>query len=249
VNSLIDSIRKSFNAFSKMPFMFVWGSLMYLFMLGAVLFTVIGFAMAYLVALSVLNQPVNLYSSVSVVVFSIAALAFVFLSGGLNAALARAYHSAFWKERTSMTAFFKFALNKAPEMFGIMLIRDLIWLVLGGPAIAAYIYFLEDYAFTDVLVGIYLLFITFVIHMLFTPAFISAGAFGTDLMSSLKHGIVFLRKRHIYFISIYAIFALAWILSWIPLLNFATLFFFYPVMYVAMIVMMEDTIKFERSEE
>jgi hypothetical protein len=232
-----------------MPFMFVWGSLMYVFMLGAVLFTSIGFAMAYIVALSVLNQPVELDSSVSVLVFAIIALAFVFVSGGLNASLARAYHSAYWKERTSMTYFFKFALNKAPEMFGIMLIRDLIWLVIGGPAIAAYVYFLQDYALTDVIVGMYLLFVTFVIHMLFTPAFISAGAFGTDLMSSLRHGIVFLRRRHIYFIAIYAIFALAWVLSWIPLVNFATIFFFYPVMYSAMIVLMEDTIKFERSEE
>jgi hypothetical protein len=232
-----------------MPFMFVWGSLMYLFMLGAVLFTAIGLAMGYLVALSILNVPVDLYSATSMAVFGIIALAFVFLCGGLNASLARAYHSAYWKEKTSMTAFFRYALNKAPEMFGIMLIRDLIWLVLGGPAIAIFIYFLSDVQFMDVILGIYLLFITFVIHMLFTPALLSAGAFGTPLMSSIRHGIVFLRKRHIYFIGIYAIFALAWVLNWIPLLDLATVFFFYPVMYAAMIIMMEDSIKIERSDE
>ncbi|HSB46419.1 MAG TPA: hypothetical protein VLD37_00270 [Candidatus Bilamarchaeum sp.] len=246
---MIESIRKSFNAFSKMPFMFVWASLMYLFMLGAVLFAAIGFGLAYIVLLSVLSIPVDLYSATSMAVFGVIALAFIFVSGGLNASLARAYHSAYWKEKTSMTAFFRYALNKAPEMFGIMLVRDLVWLVLGGPAIAIFLYFLSDVEFMDALLIIYLLFVTFVVHMLFTPALLSAGAFGTDLISSFRHGLVFMRKRHIYFIGIFAVFSLAWVLNWIPLLDLATIFFFYPVMYAAMVLMMEDSIKIERSDE
>ena len=246
---MIESIRKSFAAFSKMPFIFAWSSFMYLFLLGAVFFTALGIGMAYLIALSVFDQPVDLYSTTSMAVFGILALLFVFISSGLNASLARAYHSAFWREKTSLTVFFSFALRKAPEMFGIMLVRDLLWLVLAGPFIAIYIYFLSDIGLMDVLLGMYLLFITFVIHMVFTPAFIAAGAFGTELVSSLKHALVFLRKRHFFFMGLYAVFALVWLLNYVPFLNLVTLFFLYPVMYAAMIVMMEDTTKIERAEE
>jgi hypothetical protein len=222
---------------------------MYVFMLAAVIFTALGFAMAYLIARSILNQPVDIYSTSSMAVFGLIALATVFVSGGLNAALAKAYHSAYWKEKTSMTSFFKYALKMAPEAFGILLIRELVWLVLAGPMIAIYIYFLSDFTYTDALTGIYVLFVTFIIHMAFTPAFIAAGAFGTDLMSSLKHAMVFLRRKHFYFIVIYAIFALAWLLGFIPLIGLISLLFLYPAMYSALIVMIEDTIKIEVSEE
>lgn len=246
---MIESIRKSFAAFSKMPFIFAWGSFMYLFLLGAAFFTAVGLGMAYLIALAVFDQPVSLSSTLSLAVFGIIGLAFVFVSNGLNASLARAYHSAFWREKTSLTAFFAYALRMAPEMFGIMLVRDLIWLIFAGPFIAIFVYFLSDVAFMDILLAMYLLFVTFVIHMVFTPAFISAGAFGADLVSALKHSIAFLKKRHFFFMGLYAVFALVWLLNYVPFLDLVTLFFLYPVMYAAMIIMVEDSIKIERAEK
>lgn len=246
---MIESIRKSFAAFSRMPFLFVWSSFMYLFLLAAVAFTTVGIAMAYLIGLAILDQPVSLTSTSSLAVFGILGLVFVFVISGLNASLARAYHSAFWREKTSLTTFFSFALRKSPEMFGIMLVRDIVWLVLGGPFIAIYIYFLKDVGFMDILLGMYLIFITFVTHMAFTPALISAGAFGTEFVSSLKHSLIFLKKRHFFFMGLYALFALAWLLNYVPFLNLVSMFFLYPVMYAAMIVMVEDTIKIERADE
>ncbi len=246
---MIESLRKTFNSYSKSPFLFVWSSIMYVFMLFICLFASLGVLFAYFVTLSVFGQPLDTGSPVTMAIVGIVVLIFLFFANGLNAALARAYHSAYWKEKTSLTRFYSYALDKAPEMLGIMLLRDLLWLVVAGPAIAVFIYLLRDVAFMDILLYAYLLFVTFIIHMLFTPAFLSAGAFGTDLFSSMRHGFDFLRKKHVYFIGIYVLFAAAWLLNFVPFIQLATIFIIYPIMYAAMVVMMEDSIKIERVED
>ncbi len=246
---MIDSIKKTFASYSKGPFLFVWSSIMYVFMIFVFLFACLGLLLAYFLTLSVFNTPLDTGSPVTLAVFAVIVLIFMFFANGLNASLARAYHSAVWKEKTSLTRFYSYALDKAPEMFGIMLLRDLLWLVVAGPAIAVFIFFLKGVAFMDILLYVYLLGVTFVIHMLFTPAFLSAGAFGTDLFSSMRHGFDFLRRKHIYFVAIYIIFALIWLLNFVPFIQLATVFVLYPIIYAAMVVMMEDAIRIERVED
>ncbi|MFN7991270.1 MAG: hypothetical protein U0R44_03895 [Candidatus Micrarchaeia archaeon] len=246
---MINSLKKVTNAFSKGPFLFVWASLMYVFMLLVFLFACIGLILAYFIFLSVFNQKLDTTSLPTMAIFGVVGLLFVFLSGGLNASLARAYHSAFWREKTSLTGFYSYALDKAPEVFGIQLIRELIWLLLAGPVIAIFVFFLKGYAYLDLLVYAYVLGVTFVIHMAFTPAFLSAGAFGTGMFSSLKHTLDFFKKKHIHIVALYAIFALVWLLNFIPFIQLATIFAAYPVVYAAMIVMMEDSIKLERLDD
>ncbi len=246
---MIDSLKKTFAAYTKGPFLFVWSSIMYIFMLFVFLFACLGLLLAYFLTLSVFNTPLDLGSPVTLAVFAVIVLIFMFFANGLNAALARAYHAAFWREKTSLTRFYSYALDKAPEMFGIMLLRDLLWLVLAGPAIAVYIFFLKSVAFMNILLALYLLGVTFIIHMLFTPAFLSAGAFGTDLFSSLRHGFDFLRKKHIYFLLMYAIFAFIWLMNFVPFIQLATVFVLYPIVYAAMVVMMENSIRIERVED
>jgi len=246
---LIESITKAFQSYSKRPFLFVWGSLMYMVLLFATLFAAFGLVLIYFISLSVFNVAFDPGSIPSMAVFGAIAIVFVFFSGGLNAALARSFRSAVWKEKTSLTKFFAYALDKAPEMFGIMLLRDLVWLLLAGPVIAIYVFFLNGVDFMDVLAGMYVLSVTFVIHMLFTPAFVSAGALGTPLFSSMKHAFDFIRRRHIFFIGLYALFAVVWLLNFIPFVQFVTLFFAYPLLYSALVIMFEDSIKGQKELE
>jgi hypothetical protein len=132
-------------------------------------------------------------------------------------------------------------------MFGIMVVRDLLWLLLAGPVLAIYFYFLSAVQYMDILAGLYVLTVTFVIHMLFTPAFISAGALGMSTFASMKHAFEFVRRRHIFFVVIYALFAVVWALNVIPFVQFVTLFFAYPLLYASMIIMLEDSMKENRS--
>lgn len=246
---MIESITKAFNAYSKTPFLFVWGSLMYLMLLIAFFFAGLGLLLAYFISLSVFGKELELSSLATTSIFTVIAFAFLFFSNGLNAALVKAYRSAVWKEKTSLTKFYAYALDKAPEMFGITLLRDLLWLLLAGPGIAIYVYFLKDVALMDILTGMYVLSVTFVLHMLFTPALLSAGALGTSFFASMKHAFEFMRRRHIFFITIYSLYAVVWLLNFIPFVQFITLFFAYPVLYGAMVVMFEDSLKTDKIEE
>ena len=246
---MIESISKSFNSYSKRPFLFVWGSLMYMALLFAVIFSGLALLLCYFIALSVFNVAFDPQALPSIAIFGAIGFVVLFFVGGLNAALARSYRSALWKEKMSLTKFFAYALDKAPEMFGIMLLRDLLWLLLAGPGIAIYVLFLAGVDFMDVIVAMYVLSVTFVIHLAFTPALISAGALGTPLFGSMRHAFEFMRRRHIFFIAIYSLFAVVWALNFIPFVQFITLFFAYPVMYTALIIMFEDSIKGQKELE
>ena len=246
---MIESITKAFNSYSKKPFLFVWSSLMYIILLLAFFFAALGIILIYFLTLSVFDRTLDMESLPTLAIFGVIGLVFIFFTNGLNAALARAYRSAVWDEKTSLTKFYSYALEKSVETFGIMLVRDLFWLLLSGPAIALYYYFMEGVEFMDLLVWTYVLFVTFVVHMLFTPAFISAGAFNMSTYNSMKHAFDFLRKRHIFFIGMFTLFAVVWALNFIPFVQFVTVFFAYPLLYAAMIVMMESTLKIEEGKD
>jgi hypothetical protein len=128
-----------------------------------------------------------------------------------------------------------------------MLIRDLIWLVLVGPAIAGYVYVvLQGTADAGLLLPSYVvavgyaLVMTFLIHMAFTPAFLSAGAFGTGMTASLKNSYRLLRKKHVFFVGLYALFAVTWLLDFVPIVQLASLFAAYPITYGSLIAMLEN---------
>lgn len=246
---MIEDLRKSFNAYAKQPFMFAWGSLMYIVLLVAFVFACAGIVVAYFIALSVFGQQFSLGSVATLGVLMITAAMFLFFSNGLNAALAFAYRGGLWKEKTSLTKFYSYAIDKAPPMFIIMLMRDIVWLVACAPGAALYYFVLSGTDFMDVLTLAYVLFVTFIVHMLFTPAMVYCGALGASLGGALRYSILFLRKRHIHFIGLYIVFAVAWLFNFIPLVNLFTIFFFYPVAYAAMIAMAEATVKIEREEE
>jgi hypothetical protein len=141
----------------------------------------------------------------------------------------------------TITAFFNNALDRAPQMFAIQLLRDLVWLVLAGPVIALYFYVLVGVPYMDWIAGLVILMITFIVHMIFTPAFISAGAFDSGLYGSLRNGFNVLRRKHVMFIGLYILFAFIWVLNFIPFVQLVTIFFLYPILHTAIIVMVENS--------
>lgn len=246
---MIDSLKKSFNVCSKQPFLFVWSSLLFIVLFLLFILAAVGIFLMYFLFLSVFGQELNFESLATLAVLGMIVLLLSFFANGINASLAMAYHEATKKRKVSLTKFYSYALDRAPTMFGLSLVRELIWLLLVGPFIALYIYFLEGYEYMDILLWMYGLFMTFVIHMFFTPSFLLAGAFGTSMFGSLKQGLEFLRVRHVFFIGLYMLFALIWIFNFIPFIQIATWFFIYPLAYTAMILMIKNTIKVSIDEE
>lgn len=245
----MESLKKSFNICSKQPFLFVWSSLLFVFMTLLFAFAAIGLFLIYFLFLSAFGQEISLESIPTLAVLGVIGILLIFFGNGINAAVAMAYHEATKKKKVSLTKFYSYAIDRAPTMFGIMLIRELIWLLLVGPFIALYFYALEPYEYMDLLLLFYALGMTFVIHMLFTPPFVMAGAFGSGIFSSMKQSLEFFRKKHVYFVAMYMFFALMWVMNFLPFLQIATIFFLYPMAYTAMIIMIKGAVRISAEED
>jgi len=244
---LIDSLKKAFSAYTKSPFQFAWGSFLYIALFAVFLFAAIGLGLIYFLSMSVLNQTVTIESLPSLAVAGIIGLVFIFATNGLNAALAKAYRSGALKEKTSLTGFFAYGLDKSLVTFAILLMEGIIWLIFAAPAIVVYIYFLSHTLLFYIPTVIYILAVTFVVSLLFTPAWLYA-ALGTDLFGSFKRAFNLFKRKHIQFLGLYILFAAAWCLNFVPIIDLASIFFIYPILYTAMITMMEGTIRREEED-
>lgn len=238
---LLDSLRRAFNAYTRHPFIFVWGSLVYLLMLLVFALATFGFFVLFFMAASLLGVTVDFGQLPTQVAAAVIAVVFMYFNGGLNAGLAMTYHKALTKNKTSLAEFYAFAMHKAPEMFGILLVREFLTLLLVGPAVAVYVFFLQGVEFADYLLYTYALGWVFVLHCLFTPAFIAAGAFGKNMFAAMRHAFYFMKAKHVNYIGLFILFAFVWLMNFIPLVQFATLFFAYPLVYAALIQMMESS--------
>jgi hypothetical protein len=245
---LIASLKKAFNAYSRRPFLFVWGSLLYIFMLITFIFASVGIFLAYFMFLSMFGQELDFEALSTVAVAVVIGLLLLFFLNGINASLARTYYQALNNKKNSVARFYSYAIDKAPTMFAIELVRNFIWLLLVAPAILIYVEFLEGHEYMDVLIGSYGFFMTFVIHMFFTPSFIIAGAFDKGVYTSMRYGIELWRKKHIFFIGLYTLFAFTWVFNFIPFIQIASLFFAYPVVYAAMTLIIDNNVRIKEEK-
>ena len=233
------SLKKAFDRFSEHPFLFMWSSLLYIGFQLLYILSAVGVFLIYFLFASVMgfNTGVDEIQTLAAAAFVV--ILFLFFSSGLNAGLANAYFNSLENKKTALADFFRYSLSRAPVMFAIMLLREVIFLMVVGPIIALYIYVLAEYEYMDILAGIVVLTLTFLIHLVFTPAFIYAGAFGMEVFGAMRSGLRLLRFRHVYFLGLYLIFAPLWLLSFIPIIQLVTLFGLYPIGYSSMIAMLD----------
>ncbi len=240
---LFSSIKKAFSAFTAKPFLFVWGSLMYLFMLLIFLLATFGLVLIYFMAASTLSYDITFELAVESVPNMLAVLAialfFVYFMGGMNAALAKTYNDAVNGVKTNFLDFYYYGLSRASIMFGILMMRCLVSILVIAPVGAIYYFFLMDYEYMDYILYAYAVGMTFLIHMLFTPAFISASL-GSIPFDAFRAAFATIRNKHVFFVGLYIVFAFVWLLNFIPLIQLVTLFFLYPVMYSALIIFVEN---------
>ncbi|MBN1170504.1 hypothetical protein JXA56_05775 [Candidatus Micrarchaeota archaeon] len=241
----MESLKIAIGSVSKQPFLFVWASLLYLLMFSLLAFAAVGIFLIYFMFLSVFGVQLELGSIPTIGVFVVIGVVLCLILNGINAALAMAYERALGGEKISLTRFYSYALDKAQYAFGIIIVRNFLWLLTVGPFILLYIYVLQDYEYMDLAIIVYVLFATFIIHMIFTPALLICGTYGTGVFLSLKKGLGLLRTKHVFFIGMYILFAIVWLLNFLPFIQIATIFFAYPLVYAAMIVMIKNSIKVE----
>ncbi len=234
---------KSLAAFTRNPLAFVWASFIYLVMLAVFLFAAFGIFVIYFIGASVLNQPIlNPGPTMPTIILgALIGILLLFSMAGLNGALARSYRDAMNGRKTSIAAFFATALSCAPGMFVIQLIRDIVWLIVVGPALAALVLYFSNTEFMDVIIGTYAFFTTFVIHLIFTPALVSYGAaIESNVGGAFKRIVRTFKTSAIASIGIYILFSFVWLLNFVPVIDLITIFAAFPIMYAALIATFES---------
>lgn len=222
----------------------MWGSFVYLFLLLVFLLATFGLVLIYFMLASTFSYDITFELAVeslpNILIAILIGLFFVYFTGGLNAALAKSYSDAVNGIKIGFLDFYHYALSRASIMFGILMMRCLVTILTIGPVVAIYYYFLTEYEYMDYLLYTYAFFMTFLIHMVFTPAFVSASL-GSLPFEAFRTAFLTLKNRHVFFVGLYILFAVVWILNFIPLIQLVTIFFLYPVIYSALIIFIEKS--------
>ena len=239
---MFSSIKRAFSAYTAKPLLFIWGSFLYLFLLLVLTLAVCGLFLIYFMIASAFSYELTfeatLESLPNIVVVVILAAILLYFMGAFNAALARTYNDAVSGVKTSFLDFYHYGLSRASVMFGILLMRILISLLVIGPVVLIYYYFLTDYEYMDYILYLYTLAMIFVVDMVFTPVFIPASL-GSTPFESFRTAFLTWKNKHVYFIGLYILFAIVWFLNFIPFIQLATIFVLYPIIYSAMILLVE----------
>jgi hypothetical protein len=124
-------------------------------------------------------------------------------------------------------------------MFGVVLMREFISILLIGPAVAIYYYFLTETQYMDYLLYLYVLAVVFILHMLFTPALISV-ALGSLPFDSFRTMFMTVKKKHVYYVALFIIFSVVWALNYVPFIQLVTVLSLYPIIYTALIIFVKE---------
>jgi len=221
----------------------MWGSFVYLFLLLVSVFALLGLGLIYFMITSFFSYDITfdatIESAPNIIFAVVMALLFIYLLGALNAGLAKSYSDAMDGVKTSLLDFYYHGISRAPVMFGIVLMREFISILIIGPAVAIYYYFLMGSQYMDIALYSYAVFFVFIIHMVFTPALIS-GALGSLPFESFRTSFLTVKTKILQLLGLYIIFAFVWLLNFVPLLQLFSIFIIYPIAYSALIVLVTE---------
>ncbi len=218
-------------------FPLAWASLLYIVLNLLTALAGMGIISLYILLLSFIGAMEYLISPLSAGVVLIVALLYAFLSAGYKGGVLNAYLKAYEGKTTSITEFYSYSLDRTLTMFGLEVIKHGFFLIFGGPLLAIYYFILSKYQYTEILTALALIAIYLIICLVFSPAFLWAGAYGANIKSGLKKIISTFRKHHIHYIAYYALLLISVGLSIIPIINIATLFLIIPLITITLIKM------------
>ncbi|MEM3075214.1 MAG: hypothetical protein QW590_00095 [Candidatus Bilamarchaeaceae archaeon] len=235
-------LSKAFALYTDKPFLFMWGSVLYVFFILLFFLSALGIVMLTLIISFLADYPLTYDSPVVIGLGLILFIYLVYFTGGITAAMVLVYKNAMRSAKTSLLDFYNYLLSKAPVMFGITLMREVFTaLAVGG--VGGLLYYLGwfEYEYVDVLFAVYALGVVFLMRLIAMPAIITCGLGEKSTFEAFRMIYVLITKRHIYFLITFALFSLAWVLNLIPIVQFISLFCIFPIAYAALIEMVLET--------
>lgn len=181
----------------------------------------------------------NLQISSILLPFGIVASLFnIYLLSGLNGAVFKSYRQ---NERISFVQFYSNFLATVSASFKLSLLRLIICILIIAPAALIYYFALIENQYALYALILYSLIVVYSIFLLLAPSFIFASFGSRRIIPTLKQNFNFLKVKHIRYAALYALYAICFILNFIPLLQLVSIFFLYPLLCTALMEMISAT--------
>ncbi|MEM4166137.1 MAG: hypothetical protein QW153_02280 [Candidatus Bilamarchaeaceae archaeon] len=236
-------LKSVFAAYGEKPLLFLWGSLLYVFFSLIVLLSTIGILLVSFLLLFFFGYLPNFDTPLNLILYAlpttIALLFMLYMNGCITAATIYAYKNATNGTVISLIDFYHYGLSRGPMMFSIGVLRDFFMFIVIGVGTAIYYYGLQGFEYGTHILAIYTLMVLFVFHLITKPGIIACGL-GERPFESFKKTYLVFAKKHIYFIVFFTMYAFVWLMNFIPILQFISLFVLFPLSYSALIKMVEE---------
>ncbi|MBI5223835.1 hypothetical protein HY990_05430 [Candidatus Micrarchaeota archaeon] len=222
---------------------FVWPQFVCFLLCVLAVLSGIGLFMIYFMIASVLHftpiaDPIPIPT---IVVLTVLGFFVYYLTNAIKSGFIFSIRKALGGSKTSLAQFFVTAMDNAPHVFLISLLRDLIWGVPVGILGFAYVAALSNIAYMNYIIGFLAMVMIFLVHLLFKPSLIFCSSFGMGPISSLKAGFRMLGFYHIRYVGVFFLYAINFVLNLIPLLGIPTYFIGMPILTGALVAMAEKT--------
>ncbi len=229
---MLSSIQEAIWAFQRNPNDYVYvtflaGMFCLLTVLGA-----LGIFVLLFFLFSVLNMPIiSLQTAVAVGIIMIWVL---WMLSGVHAARINFYNNLLNNKRyglrSGLVEFLNCAMQNASAFFLLLIIR---FVIVAIPV--TILYFLYDYLtqynipYLNIIIILLAMICTFIIHFLFSPIFILMGVYRRGIGSAFWNGGRILIRTHVKALALYFVYAITWVLNFVPLINLTTIFVIYPI--------------------
>ncbi|MBN2477786.1 hypothetical protein JXB01_00670 [Candidatus Micrarchaeota archaeon] len=239
---MINSLKQAGNAYMKKPFYFMYATISNMFLNFISLLGAVGFFLViyYLAAiLDLIQGNVIPLAIVGVIAF----LAYMVISNGLKGALIKSLKKSYNGERPHIALDLRYAISNGEIFFLITVIKMLVQAIIVAPIYLFHIYLTEPMQNDIVNSFIYLvmLFFVFLVEFPFSYAYIAAATKDLGVLSAIKSAFRFVKKKHMYALGLFFVYAVVWITFMIPLVNLITLLVAYPILYTSLIILYEKT--------
>lgn len=236
-------LKTIFSAYGEKPFLFIWGSVLYVFFSLLTLFATIGIILFSSLLLFFAGFPISFDDYTNIALYAIpllAALLFlIYMNGCITSATIYAYKKALSGSHVSLVDFYHYGLSRGPMMFSIGILRDFFMFIVIGIGVALYYYALQEWEYGIHLLALYSLGVFFVFHLITKPGIISCGL-GEEPFEAFKKVYFVFAEQHVYFLTFFFIYSVVWLLNFIPLIHFISLPVLYPLIYGALIQMVDE---------
>lgn len=236
-------LKKVFAAYGEKPLLFLWGSVLHVFFSLIVFLSTIGILLLSLLVLFFFGYTPDFSNTTNMILYAIpvffALVYMIYMNGCTTAATVYAYKSAIDGKVVSLIEFYHYGLARGPMMFSIGILRDFFMFTVIGIGAAIYYFALQNFEFGIHLFAIYALITVFFFHLITKPGIIACGL-GEKPFESFKKTYLVFAKRHIYFILFFVFYSFIWLLNFVPLINILSLFVLFPLLYSALIEMVDE---------